>query len=120
MPKDFYSILRVSQTASIKEIKASYRKLALKFHPDTHDGDPSKTAEFRRISEAYATLSNQDKKNSYDFEIGIRYNKNRRTAPPPNYRWEGEIMTTVSKYSSFVFLHYEMYVHIRFTFISDQ
>eukprot|EP00527_Entomoneis_sp_CCMP2396_P005038 CAMPEP_0198146524 /NCGR_PEP_ID=MMETSP1443-20131203/29704_1 /TAXON_ID=186043 /ORGANISM="Entomoneis sp., Strain CCMP2396" /LENGTH=240 /DNA_ID=CAMNT_0043810513 /DNA_START=157 /DNA_END=879 /DNA_ORIENTATION=+ len=86
MARDFYSILRVPRTASLKEIKSSYRKLALRFHPDVHTGDPEKTAEFRRVSEAYAILSDTDKKNSYDFKIGVRYNKNRRTAPPPNYR----------------------------------
>ena len=85
--KDFYKILRVPHTASLEEIKISYRKLALRLHPDIHKNDPKKTKEFKLISEAYSTLSDLKKKNSYDFEIGNRYNASRRTPPPPNYRY---------------------------------
>lgn len=86
--KDFYRVLRVPHTATIDEIKVSYRKLALRLHPDMHKGDPAKTKEFKLISEAYATLSDSQKKSSYDFEIGnLRYNGSRATPPPPNYRY---------------------------------
>lgn len=84
--KDLYKMLEVPRTATITEIKASYRKLALRLHPDKHNDDPRKTEQFKTVSEAYAILSNVDKRNSYDSSLGIRYNKNRRTAPPPNYR----------------------------------
>lgn len=83
---NLYKVLRVPHTASIKEIKSSYRKLALRFHPDTNDGNTEKTAEFRRISEAYAILSDEQKKSRYDIKMGLRYNRNRRMPPPPNYR----------------------------------
>mmetsp|Transcript_13648 Transcript_13648/g.28192 ORF Transcript_13648/g.28192 Transcript_13648/m.28192 type:complete len:87 (-) Transcript_13648:11-271(-) len=86
MARDYYKILRVPHTATIKEIKTSYRKLALRFHPDAHGGDPDKTAEFRVVTEAYGVLSDESKKNKYDLKNGFRYNKNRRMPPPPNYR----------------------------------
>ncbi|KAL7580277.1 hypothetical protein ACA910_013010 [Epithemia clementina (nom. ined.)] len=84
--RDLYKVLQVPHTASIADIKASYRKLALRLHPDMHKDDPAKTAEFKSVSEAYSILSDVEKKNSYDFKLGIRYNKNRRTPPPPDYR----------------------------------
>ena len=72
--KDFYKILRVPHTASLGEIKTAYRKLALRLHPDMHhqNNDPGKTKEFKLVSEAYATLSDADKKLSYDAQIGNR------------------------------------------------
>eukprot|EP00977_Amphora_coffeiformis_P013910 scaffold3784_cov174-Amphora_coffeaeformis.AAC.15 len=90
--KDFYKILRVPHTANVEEIKTAYRKLALRLHPDMHKNDPTKTKEFKLVSEAYATLSDSKKKSSYDFEFGFygstttTMNKQRRTPPPPNYR----------------------------------
>mmetsp|Transcript_8462 Transcript_8462/g.19194 ORF Transcript_8462/g.19194 Transcript_8462/m.19194 type:complete len:244 (-) Transcript_8462:494-1225(-) len=86
MPRDLYKILRIPHTASVKEIKTSYRKLALRYHPDTHDGDKDKTEEFRKVTEAYSVLSDEKKKSKYDLKMGFRFNKNRRMPPPPNYR----------------------------------
>jgi len=87
--KDFYKILRVPHTANIDEIKTAYRKLALRLHPDMHRNDPVKTREFKLVSEAYATLSDANKKHSYDYEFRFTTattTKHRRTPPPPNYR----------------------------------
>lgn len=61
--KDYYKILEVSKDATEEEIKKSYRKLALKFHPDKTGGDDTT---FKNINEAYEILSNKDKKNEYD------------------------------------------------------
>jgi curved DNA-binding protein CbpA len=83
---DFYKILRIPNTATLAEIKTSYRKLALRLHPDLHKNDAQKTQEFKLVSEAYTVLSDVEKKNAYDFSIGNRFNRSRRTAPPPNYR----------------------------------
>ena len=90
--RDFYKILRVPHTASVEEIKVAYRKLALRLHPDMHKNDPAKTKEFKLVNEAYAVLSDERQKLSYDYEIGNRYNAgnasfHRRTPPPPNYRY---------------------------------
>jgi len=64
--KDHYATLGVSESATDKEIKSSYRKLASKFHPDKNKSDEA-TAKFQEISEAYETLSDGQKKTEYDF-----------------------------------------------------
>lgn len=64
--KDYYQLLGVSKSASPEEIKKAYRKLALKYHPDHNKGDKSAEAKFKEISEAYAVLSDRDKRKQYD------------------------------------------------------
>ena len=64
--KDYYKILGVSKSASQDEIKKSYRKLALKYHPDRNKDDKTAEAKFKEISEAYAVLSDSEKKKQYD------------------------------------------------------
>ena len=69
--KDYYSILGVDRNASEEQIKSAYRKEALKWHPDRHANDPEdkkKEAEekFKEIAEAYAILSDPEKKSQYD------------------------------------------------------
>jgi curved DNA-binding protein len=64
---DYYQALGVSRDATADEIKKAYRKLAMKFHPDKAKGDKSQAEEkFKQISEAYAVLSNPEKKKAYD------------------------------------------------------
>jgi curved DNA-binding protein len=64
--KDYYSILGVNKTASAEEIKKTFRKLALKYHPDRNPGDKAAEARFKEISEAYEVLSDLDKRRKYD------------------------------------------------------
>lgn len=64
--KNYYQILGVSKSASPEEIKKAYRKLALKYHPDRNQGDKGAEAKFKDISEAYAVLSDPEKKKQYD------------------------------------------------------
>ncbi|MFQ5645424.1 MAG: DnaJ C-terminal domain-containing protein [bacterium] len=62
---DYYSILGINKNASPEEIKKAYRKLALKYHPDRNRGENAENR-FKKISEAYAVLSNPQKKKQYD------------------------------------------------------
>ena len=64
--KDYYKILGVDKSASAEEIKKSYRKLALKYHPDHNEGNKSAEAKFKDLNEAYAVLRDPEKKQQYD------------------------------------------------------
>ena len=66
MSDSFYKILEIPETASIDEIKKSYRKLSMIYHPDKNKNNPEATAKFQKISEAYETLGDVDKKKEYD------------------------------------------------------
>ncbi|MFZ0450542.1 MAG: DnaJ domain-containing protein [Desulfatiglandaceae bacterium] len=64
--KDYYRILDVEREAGPKEIRESYRKLALKFHPDRNSNNPEAASRMKEINEAYAALSDPEKKSRYD------------------------------------------------------
>jgi DnaJ-class molecular chaperone with C-terminal Zn finger domain len=64
--KDFYSLLNVARSASADDIKKSYRKLAMQFHPDKNPGDKKAEEKFKEITEAYETLSDPKKREMYD------------------------------------------------------
>ncbi|HCC53947.1 MAG TPA: integrase [Desulfobulbaceae bacterium] len=63
---DYYKLLGVGKTASPEEIKKAYRKLALKHHPDRNKGNKEAEEQFKKISEAYAVLSDKEKRQQYD------------------------------------------------------
>ena len=63
---DHYGVLGVDRSASTAEIKAAYRKLALKFHPDRNPGDRRAEERFKEVSMAYAVLGDEDKRARYD------------------------------------------------------
>ena len=64
--RDFYEVLTVSRTATDAELKASFRKLAMQFHPDRNPGDAEAELKFKEINEAYQCLSDKDKRAAYD------------------------------------------------------
>lgn len=64
--KDYYYILGIKKEASTDEIKKAFRKLSLKFHPDKNDGDDFFTERFKEINEAYETLTDTQKRTTYD------------------------------------------------------
>jgi curved DNA-binding protein len=66
MAEDYYQILGVKKSASGEEIKKAYRKLAMKYHPDHAKGDKASEEKFKKISEAYAVLSDKEKRKEYD------------------------------------------------------
>lgn len=64
--RDYYEVLGLSKGASEDEIKKAYRQLAKKYHPDMNPGDKDAEAKFKEVNEAYAVLSDADKKAKYD------------------------------------------------------
>jgi molecular chaperone DnaJ len=64
--RDYYEILGVSKGASADEIKKSYRKVAMQYHPDRNPGDKPAEEKFKEAAEAYEILSDQDKRAQYD------------------------------------------------------
>lgn len=64
--KDYYQILTIERTANQQQIKEAYRRLAFQYHPDRNKGDASATEQMKEINEAYAVLSNVQKRSEYD------------------------------------------------------
>src|SRR5262245_4008403 len=63
---DFYVILGIEKGATLADVKRAYKRLARRYHPDINPGDRLAAAEFRRIAEAYETLSDPDRRHQYD------------------------------------------------------
>ncbi len=66
MRKDFYAALGIEKGASPDEIKKAYRKMAMQYHPDRNQNDPKAEEKFKEVSEAYAVLSDNEKRKQYD------------------------------------------------------
>lgn len=64
--RDYYEVLGITKGASESEIKSAYRKVAKKYHPDANPGDKEAEAKFKEAAEAYAVLSDADKRRQYD------------------------------------------------------
>src|SRR5690349_20780967 len=64
--QDYYELLGVSRKASAKDIRAAFRKLARKYHPDLNPGDKSAEERFKQLQEAYDVLSDSKKRQMYD------------------------------------------------------
>ena len=68
--RNYYEVLGVDKKATPEEIKSAYRKLAMKYHPDRNRGNEAEAAEkFKEINEAHETLSDQQKRAAYDYEL---------------------------------------------------
>ena len=64
--RDYYEVLGVDRNADEATLKKAYRKLAKKYHPDTNPGDAEAEKKFKEASEAYAVLSDSEKRAQYD------------------------------------------------------
>src|SRR5512133_3168989 len=85
--KDYYQILGVSRTASADEIRAAYRKLALKYHPDRNPGDKQAEEKFKEMNEAYQVLSDTQKRARYD-QLGSAYSSYQSSGGrPEGFDW---------------------------------
>ena len=106
---DYYEILGVARTATEKEIKQAYRKLARKHHPDLHQGDAKTQAEekFKQINEAYEVLGDPDKRAKYD-KLGMNWQAGDEVHFDPSaagggytYSYQGNADFDPSGFSSF-------------------
>jgi molecular chaperone DnaJ len=64
--RDYYEVLAVSKSATEKEIKKAYKRLAMKYHPDRTQGDKGKEEQFKEVKEAYEVLNDEQKRGMYD------------------------------------------------------
>src|SRR2546423_12545884 len=64
--RDYYEVLGVQRSATAEEIKRSYRKLAVQYHPDKNPDDPHAEEKFKELGEAYDVLMDDDKRAAYD------------------------------------------------------
>src|SRR5580693_2069112 len=79
--QDYYELLGVARSAAVKDIRAAYRKLARKYHPDLNPGDKSAEEKFKQIQEAYEVLSDTKKRQVYD-QFGFNQPGQGGAAPP--------------------------------------
>lgn len=99
MAKDLYAVLGLPKKSSIEDVKKAYKKLARKYHPDLNPNDKSAEEKFKEISEAYAILSDPEKKKKYD-SVGYYQNFN---VPPSQsgVHFEGFNFDDLENFSSF-------------------
>lgn len=86
--RDYYKVLGVERNASPEEMKKTYRKLAMKYHPDKNPGDKQAEERFKDINEAYEVLSDKTKRARYD-QLGESYQTwQQQGGQPGNFNWE--------------------------------
>lgn len=99
---DFYQILGIPRSADPGTIKAAYKKLALKYHPDRNSGDKWAEEQFKQVNEAYQTLIDPQKKNRYDFLLNYSYQtKHVYTTPKPPPRQPPKETNVYNRYGRY-------------------
>ena len=85
--KDYYQVLGVDRKATPEDIKKSFRKLAMKYHPDRNKDNKQAEEKFKEINEAYEVLSDPKKRERYD-QLGSSYQQwQQRGGNPGNFNW---------------------------------
>jgi hypothetical protein len=87
--KNYYIVLGVKSTATIDEIKAAFRELAKKYHPDKNPGNKAAEEYFKEIQEAYMVLSNPEKKRNYDLKMMYGSSAQSKAQNTPHGRYTG-------------------------------
>src|SRR5712672_1104706 len=87
---DYYELLGVPRKASAKDIRAAFRKLARKYHPDLNPGDKAAEEKFKQLQEAYDVLSDSKKRQMYD-QHGVYSENFNPNAPPPGAGGDSEV-----------------------------
>ena len=131
MNKNFYDILQVNKNSTKEEIKKSYKKLALQYHPDKNK-DENSIDKFKEIAEAYATLGDDDKRKNYDMfgssdenfsgdpfsAFNDIFNQHMSSFMNMNYEKEINISDILNKLSGFSNSNFDMpnipNVHVKF------
>src|SRR5580692_3733987 len=93
--RDYYEILGVERTADEEEIKKSYRKLALKFHPDRNPNDKAAEEKFKELGEAYEALSDPQSRAAYDQYGHAAFDARARARSSSTFHDPGEIFREV-------------------------
>lgn len=87
--KNYYIILEINKNASAQEIKAAYRQLAKKYHPDKNIGNKAAEEYFKEIQEAYFILSNPEKRRKYDLKFFYKNNYSSQTKKATSTPYRG-------------------------------
>lgn len=97
MLANYYTILGLNTNATASEIKAAYRRLALKYHPDKNPGSDAAAEMMKKINAAYHILGDTSKKTSYDFKLGITSKTS--TYSNTSYRYQHSTSTYSNRYN---------------------
>lgn len=95
MITNYYHILGVSVSATAKELKIAYKKLAILYHPDKHQGNTYFEEKFKLVNEAYQTLSDPKKRANYDLKL-LYITQLKQEAQKPRYRYEPPVREPAS------------------------
>jgi len=88
--RDYYETLGLSREATDEQVRAAYRKLARKHHPDVNPGNKDAEEKFKEINEAYSVLSDPQKRKQYD-ELGPNWKAGADFKPPPDWRRDVQV-----------------------------